>query len=134
MKVSEIVIIWINDKRNKKRYDHMVSQLEEYFPNNKKKQVDAIFENPKYNGVSMAHMVAVLKGINTKKPFLILEDDVSIDTERFDFLKLENELQKLNTTCDTLYMGLSSWGGRKGNPENKKRQKQQKMMSKQTRS
>ena len=119
MKVSEIVIIWINDKRNTKRYDHMVSQLEEYFPNNKKKQVDAIFEAPKYNGVSMAHMVAVLKGINTKKPFLILEDDVSIDTERFDFLKLENELRKLNTTCDTLYMGLISWGVRKGNPENK---------------
>jgi hypothetical protein len=119
MKVSEILIIWINDKQNKKRYDHMVSQLEKYFPNNKKKHVDAIFENPKHNGVSMAHMVAILKGINKKKPFLILEDDISIDAERLDFLRLENELQKLNTNCDTLYMGLSSWGGRKGNPENK---------------
>jgi hypothetical protein len=119
MNVSEIVIIWINNKQNIKRYDHMVSQLEKYFPNNKKIHVDAILETPKHNGVSMAHMISILKGINTKKPFLILEDDVSIDAERLNFLKLENELQKLNTTYDALYMGLSSWGGRKGDPDNK---------------
>ena len=119
MKVEDIVIIWINDIKNKIRYDHMVSQLETYFPNNKKIHVDAIFEKPKYNGVSMAHMVAVLKGINRRKPFLVLEDDVSIDPERVDFLKLEKELQKLETTCDILYMGLSGWGGRKGSPDNK---------------
>jgi len=119
MKVEEIVIIWINDVKNKTRYDHMVSQLEKYFPRNKKIHVDAIFEAPKYNGVTMAQMVAVLKGINSRKPFLVLEDDVSIDAERIDFLKLEKELQKLEMTCDILYMGLSSWGGRKGSPENK---------------
>lgn len=119
MKVEEIVIIWINDLKNKTRYDHMVSQLEKYFPRNKKIHVDAIFESPKYNGVSMAHMVAVLKGINRRKPFLVLEDDVSIDAERIDFLKLEKELEKLESTCDILYMGLSGWGGRKGNPDNK---------------
>ena len=119
MKVEEIVIIWINDLKNKTRYDHMVSQLETHYPHNKKIHVDAIFEALKYNGVTMAHMVAVLKGINRRKPFLVLEDDISIDAERVDFLKLEKELQKLETTCDTLYMGLSSWGGQKGNPENK---------------
>jgi len=119
MKVEEIVIIWINDVKNKVRYDNMVSQLEKYFPYNKKIHVDAIFEAPKYNGVTMAQMVAVLKGINSRKPFLVLEDDISIDAERIDFLKLEKELQKLEMTCDTLYMGLSSWGGRKGSPENK---------------
>ena len=91
MKVEEIVIIWINDIKNKTRYDHMVSQLETHFPHNKKIHVDAIIESPKYNGVSMAHMVAVLKGINKRKPFLVLEDDVSIDSERVDFLKLEKE-------------------------------------------
>ena len=119
MKVEEIVIIWINDVKNKTRYDHMVSQLETHFPRNKKIHVDAIFESPKYNGVSMAHIVAILKGINSRKPFLVLEDDVSIAAEKFDFLKLENEFQKIDPKCDTLYMGLSSWGGRKGNPENK---------------
>ena len=119
MKVEEIVIIWINDIKNKTRYDHMVSQLETHFPHNKKIHVDAIFESPKYNGVSMAHMVAVLKGINSRKPFLVLEDDVSIDAEKLDFLKLENEFQKMNPKCDTLYMGLSGWGGRKGSPDNK---------------
>ena len=119
MKVEEIVIIWINDIKNKTRYDHMVSQLETHFPHNKKIHVDAIFESPKYNGVSMAHMVAVLKGINSRKPFLVLEDDVSIDAEKLDFLKLENEFQKMNPKCDTLYIGLSSWGERKGSPDNK---------------
>jgi hypothetical protein len=119
MKVEEIVIIWINDVKNKTRYDHMVSQLETHFPRNKKIHVDAIFESPKYNGVSMAHMVAILKGINSRKPFLVLEDDVSIAAERVDFLKLEKEIQKIDPKCDTLYMGLSSWGGRKGSPENK---------------
>jgi len=119
MKVSEIVIIWINDTQNKKRYDHMVSELEMYFPENKKIHIDAIFEAPKYNGVTMAQMVAILKGINSRKPFLVLEDDVSVDAEQLDFLKLEKELQKMNPKCDALYMGLSSWGGRKGNPEKK---------------
>ena len=118
MKVSEIVIIWINNINNKKRYDHMVSQLEKYFPNNKKIHVNAIMENPKHNGVSMAHMVAILKGINTKRPFLILEDDVSVDAEMLDFLKLENELQKMNPKCDILYVGLSSWGGKIENLKN----------------
>ena len=89
MKVEDIVIIWINDIKNKTRYDHMVSQLETHFHCNKKIHVDAIFEAPKYNGVSMAHMVAVLKGINHRKPFLVLEDDISIEAERVDFLKLE---------------------------------------------
>ena len=97
----------------------MVSQLETYFPRNKKIHVDAIFESPKYNGVTMAHMVAILKGINSRKPFLVLEDDISIDAERVDFLKFEKELEKLETTCDTLYMGLSSWGRQKGNRDNK---------------
>lgn len=119
MKVEEIIIIWINDVKNKTRYDHMVSQLETHFPRNKKIHVDAIIESPKYNGVSMAHMVAVLKGVNKRKPFLVLEDDVSIDSERVDFAKLEKELEKLDTSCDILYMGLSGWGGRKGSPENK---------------
>ena len=119
MKVEEIVIIWINDIKNKTRYDHMVSQLETHFPHNKKIHVDAIFESPKYNGVSMAHMVAVLKGINSRKQFLVLEDDVSIDAEKLDFLKLENEFQKMNPKFDTLYIGLSSWGERKGSPDNK---------------
>ena len=64
-------------------------------------------------------MVAVLKGINSRKPFLVLEDDVSIDAEKLDFLKLENEFQKMNPKCDTLYIGLSSWGERKGSPDNK---------------
>lgn len=119
MKVSEIVIIWINDINNRKRYDHMNTQLNAYFPNNRKIRVEAIMETPKYNGVSMAHMISILKGINTKQPFIVLEDDVSVDAEKLDFLKLENELQKLNPKCDTLYMGLSCWGGRKGNPEKK---------------
>lgn len=119
MKVSDIVIIWINNINNRKRYDHMNIQLDTHFPNNKKIRIEAIMETPKYNGVSMSHMIAILKGINTKQPFIILEDDVSIDRERLDFLKLENELQKMNPKCDTLYMGLSSWGGRKGNSEKK---------------
>ena len=93
MKVEDIVIIWINDIKNKLRYDHMVSQLEIHFPNNKKIHVDAIIESPKYNGVSMAHMVAVLKGINKRKSFLVLEDDVSIDSERVNFLNLEKNFK-----------------------------------------
>ena len=119
MKVSDIIIIWINNINDKKRYDHMNIQLDTYFPTNKKIRVEAIMETPKYNGVSMSQMIAILKGINTKQPFIILEDDVSVDTETLDFLMLENELQNLNQNCDTLYMGLSSWGGRKGNPEKK---------------
>ena len=62
-----IVIIWINDINNRKRYDHMNTQLDTHFPNNRKIRVEAIMETPKYNGISMAHMISILKGIKTKK-------------------------------------------------------------------
>ena len=69
-------IYWINCSDNKVRYDHMKSLLEREFPNNKHHHVEAIMHKPKYNGITMAHMVAVMKGMSSEKPFLVVEDDV----------------------------------------------------------
>jgi len=60
----------------------------------------------------MAHTVALLKGISTKRPFIILEDDVTIDAELLDTKRFENEINKLEEKPRVVYMGLSTWGTR----------------------
>jgi len=69
-------IYWINCSENKVRYDHMKAFLENTFPNNKHHHVEAIIHKPKYNGITMAHMVAIMKGMTSGKPFLVVEDDI----------------------------------------------------------
>ena len=69
-------IYWINCSENKVRYEHMRALLEKEFPNNKHHHVEAIMHKPKYNGITMAHMVAIMKGMTSRKPFLVVEDDI----------------------------------------------------------
>jgi hypothetical protein len=135
-------IYWINCSDNKVRYDHMKSLLEKEFPNNKHHHVDAIMHKPKYNGITMAHMVAVMKGMTSGKPFLVLEDDVIggncrspltlSNRKRFDTPPCQEENKEKdkekdkendkgkgdgkgdgNQTPDAIYLGLSYWGNMK---------------------
>ncbi len=69
-------IYWINCSENRVRYDHMRALLEREFPNQKCHHVEAIMHKPKYNGITIAHMVAVMKGMSSGKPFLVVEDDI----------------------------------------------------------
>ena len=71
-------IYWINCSENRVRYEHMRSLLEREFPNNKHHHVEAIMHKPKYHGITMAHMVAIMKGMSSGKPFLVVEDDVTL--------------------------------------------------------
>lgn len=107
---NDVEIFWINCSKNTKRSKHMTEILNKHFPNNKKHHVEAIMETPKYNGVTMAHAVALMKGLNSKKPFIILEDDVTIDATKLDIKRLEFYLNKMEKLPDVVYMGLSSWG------------------------
>ncbi len=111
-KFDDVEIFWINCSSNLKRFEHMKSLLEKYFPNNKQHHVEAVMHSPKYQGVTMAHTVALLKGISTKRPFIILEDDVTIDAELLDTKRFENEINKLEEKPRVVYMGLSTWGTR----------------------
>lgn len=111
-KFDDVEIFWINCSSNLKRFEHMKSLLEKYFPNNKQHHVEAVMHSPKYQGVTMAHTVALLKGISTKRPFIILEDDVTIDAEILDTKRFENEINKMEEKPRVVYMGLSTWGTR----------------------
>ena len=130
-------IYWINCSENRVRYDHMRALLEKEFPNNKHHHVEAIMHKPKYNGITIAHMVAVMKGMSSGKPFLVLEDDViggncggncrSPLTPPCQGEYKENEKEKdkekekekdkekgdWNKTPDAIYLGLSYWGNMK---------------------
>lgn len=111
-KFDEVEIFWINNSSNIKRFEHMKSLLDKYFSNNKHHHVEAVMHSPKYQGVTMAHSVALLKGIATKRPFIILEDDVTIDPDLLDVKKFENEINKMDEKPRVVYMGLSTWGTR----------------------
>ena len=109
-KIDEIVIYWINCSLNTKRHQHMTHLLETYFPNNPKHHIEAVMHKPKYQGVTMAHTVALLKGLDGKKPFLILEDDVDLEPIFFDKKNVEN---RMNGDVDAIYLGISAWGKNK---------------------
>jgi hypothetical protein len=135
-------IYWINCSENKVRNDHMKSLLEREFPNNKHHHVEAIMHKPKYNGITMAHMVAVMKGMTSGKPFLVVEDDVTVGGNGSSPLTLSNRLRFDTPPCksipisikqtkeeldtgdvmrkevekespDAIYLGLSYWGNMK---------------------
>ena len=108
---DEIIIYWINNKENQTRYNHMNALLEKYFPKNKKIHINAVMEEKKYNGVSIAHLNAVLKGLIQKKPFLVLEDDVNIDYTKKELNKIFP--LKINDDISGVYFGISAWGNRK---------------------
>jgi len=109
---NEVEIFWINCSTNTKRHDHMKNLLEKYFPNNKKHHVEAVMHSPKYQGVTMAHTISILKGITTKRPFIILEDDVNIDATILSINELENQINKMKEKPRVVYIGLSTWGTR----------------------
>lgn len=131
-------IYWINCSENKVRYEHMRSLLEKEFPNNKHHHVEAIMHKPKYNGITIAHMVAVMKGMSSGKPFLVVEDDIirsggncggdcrspltlsnrkRFDTPPCQEENKEKEKEKENGDViqnpDAIYLGLSYWGNMK---------------------
>jgi hypothetical protein len=121
-------IYWINCSENRLRYDHMKALLVRTFPNNKCHHVEAIMHKPKYNGITIAHMVAVMKGMSSGKPFLVLEDDIggnsrspltppcqsSPDSKEQGGLETvlgEKKIEKEKP--DAIYLGLSYWGNMK---------------------
>jgi hypothetical protein len=121
-------IYWINCSENRLRYDHMKALLDRTFPNNKCHHVEAIMHKPKYNGITIAHMVAVMKGMSSGKPFLVLEDDIGGNSrspltppcqgeykeEKKEEKKVKmNDKDKMKQTPDAIYLGLSYWGNMK---------------------
>ena len=124
-------IYWINCSENRVRYEHMRALLEKEFPNNKHHHVEAIMHKPKYNGITMAHMVAVMKGMSSGKPFLVVEDDIIrnggncrspltlLNRLRFDTPPCQGDnKEKGEGKCrdekpDAIYLGLSYWGNMK---------------------
>ena len=51
----EIVIIWINNQENQRRYRQMTNLLNELFPNNQKIHVNAIKHEKKYHGIRFVY-------------------------------------------------------------------------------
>jgi GR25 family glycosyltransferase involved in LPS biosynthesis len=123
-------IFWINCSENKGRYNHMKEILEKNFSNHRCHHIEAIMHKPKYNGITMAHMVAVMKGMTLGKPFLILEDDIigggddkSFVTTPCKSSSISKEECGVETDVrekcvekekpDAIYLGLSYWGNMK---------------------
>jgi hypothetical protein len=101
-------IYWINNSENKIRYNHMKSLLETNFSNHQCHHVEAIMHKPKYNGITIAHMVALMKGMIQSKPFLVLEDDNTLNDIYFNEEELEEKIA--GKDIDAIYLGISSWG------------------------
>jgi len=107
---NDVGIFWINCSTNTRRHEHMKKLLETNFPDNKHYHVEAVMYTPKYQGVTMAHSVAIMKGIASKRPFIILEDDVTVDATKLYIKTFENEIKKMDKIPDVVYVGMSTWG------------------------
>ena len=108
----DVIIFWINCSSNQKRYNHIEKLLEKYFPGNERHHVEAVMHRPKYQGVTMAHTLALMKGLTSNNPFIILEDDVDVAIENLDIKLLEKFVNGMNG-LDALYLGISGWGNYK---------------------
>jgi len=112
---NDIDIFWINCSENRQRYEHINNILEKRFPNNKCHHIEAIMHKPKYNGITMAHMVAIMKGMTLNHPFIILEDDVTIPN---DFLSGTDAWSRISKNIpgdwDIVYLGMN--GDVEGSP------------------
>lgn len=108
---KDVEIYWINNSSNVERFEHMKKLLEKHFPKNKHIRIDAVMHNPKYQGVTMAHTISLMKGLTSCKPFIVLEDDVTIDEVRIEEIE---EIMNIDKKPDVIYLGLSTWGTRTG--------------------
>lgn len=100
--IKDYDVFYINHYKQKIRNLHMKQILEEYWLPNKIHRVEAVMDDKKYNGVTMAHMVCLYKGIRLNNPFIVLEDDVNI----WEFPQ-EIELPYIPKA---LYLGISGYG------------------------
>jgi hypothetical protein len=101
-------IYWINNSENKIRYNHIKSLLETNFSNHQCYHIEAIIHKTKFNGITISHMVAIMKGMTIGKPFLVLEDDNILNNSYFNEEELEKKIEGKN--IDAIYLGLSYWG------------------------
>lgn len=107
-------IFWINCSENRVRHDHMRELLERKFPKHQCYHVEAIMHKPKHNGITMSHMIAVMRGMTLGKPFLVLEDDIIINDRYFDEDELEARIILMDReNTHAIYLGVSYWGNMK---------------------
>jgi hypothetical protein len=105
--ITKVPVYYIGD--SDKDYLQLETELKHAGFENIKKSPSVINPDKKV-GVAKAHMLALEKALSENKgPFIILEDDVSID----DFQKEIN----LPAGADAIYLGLSRWGLRAGKGE-----------------
>lgn len=114
--LENIVILWINNPANEKRNIHMKELLNKNFPSNPKYHIPAVNDKVRHKGITMAHTVAILKGIALNKPFIVLEDDVEI-FDGANFQKLVEEYQRLAVKPKAIFLGLSICGPNKSPKE-----------------
>jgi len=93
-------VYYINSIKNKIRNNHIIEQLK-YFKNIYR--IEAIPDKIKYNGVSMAHLITLLKGYHNRQPFIVLEDDVTISY-------IPQTPIILPYKPNAIYLGNSTWG------------------------
>jgi hypothetical protein len=93
-------VYYMNSYKSKIRDYHMRKQLSSFKTIHR---VEAIPDKVKYNGVSMAHLITLLKGYRAQKPFIVLEDDVTISyIPTYPII--------LPYKPKALYLGNSTWG------------------------
>ncbi len=107
IKLNEIDVFYINYHCDTIRNNKLLTSLVQYWDPSLIHRVDAVIDKIKYNGVSMAQMVALMKGLYLQKPFIILEDDVTI-------WNLPKEIE-LPFVPYALYLGASAYGDKSQN-------------------
>jgi hypothetical protein len=105
--ITKVPVYYIGDSN--KNYLRLEGELRRAGFENIKKSPSVINTDKKV-GVAKAHVLALQTALSQNKgPFIILEDDVSID----DFQREIN----LPENTDAIYLGLSRWGLRAGKGE-----------------
>jgi len=103
IKFSDLNFVYLNldqDRERSSKIETMLDLLD--VPLGKIHRISATYNPNSYLGILNSQIKALEFGLNLNEPFVILEDDISINLFREDF-RFPDEVK-----C--LYLGLSSWG------------------------
>jgi len=71
-------------------------------------KIDGVKKEQHHIGILYSHIDAIRQGLESEDPFVVLEDDISINNRAIEI--------ELPEDTDSLYLGISSWGFKNSPP------------------
>lgn len=99
----------ISLKGDEEKFERTVERVVELgIDRNKIRKVNGVKKEQHHIGILHSHINAISQGLEAGDPFIVLEDDISINNRAVEI--------EIPDNTDSLYLGISSWGFKNSPP------------------